>query len=229
MQKNQHGLRKLLSLVRSTQDYENKTQGDQQHKDSQICGAKECFISTENPTNEIWAAKANDSVCSRSPFRTSPNWRRQRRTPGKNLPLLDWNKFNTDGKESHCIQINHNKCQLSYNKIITEETKRKADFDFMLEVVSLIFRTASDPEFTRENRETTIDRYKLSMRWRLVIMDDRIVVQVYLRRRLLDILHSVCQYNRDEGWSEILLVAGDQQKHRKQSRTASHALQWVNV
>ena len=118
---------------------------------------------------------------------------------GNNLPIVDLSKFTTDGKEAHYIQINHNVGKLSGNKKITEDTIKKAEFEFLLDLKTLISKTAIDPEFTRvrasmrrEDRDTPPDGYrsvfdKLSIRWGLVFMDDQIVVPVDLRRRLLEI------------------------------------------
>ena len=120
---------------------------------------------------------------------------------GDNLPIVDLSKFNTDGQEAHYIQINHIVGKLSGNKKITEDTIKKAEFEFMLDLKTLISKTAIDPELTRvrasmrrEDRDTTPDGYrpafdKLSIRLGLVFMDDQIVVPIDLRRRLLDILH----------------------------------------
>ena len=120
---------------------------------------------------------------------------------GDNLPIVDLSKFNTEGKEAHYIQINHIVGKLSGNKKITEDTIKKAEFEFMMDLKTLIARTAIDPELTRvrismrrEDREATPKGYKqvfgkLSIRWGLIFMDDQIVVPVDLRRRLLDILH----------------------------------------
>ena len=120
---------------------------------------------------------------------------------GDNLPIVDLSKFNTDGKEAHYIQINHIVRKLTGKRKITENTIKKAEFEFMLDLKTLISKTAIDPELTRvrasmrrEERETTPEGYrpvfdKLSIRWGLVFMDDQIVVPVDLRRRLLDILH----------------------------------------
>ena len=120
---------------------------------------------------------------------------------GDNLLIVDLNKFNTDGKEAHYIQINHIVGKLSGNKKITKDTIKKAEFEFMLDLKTLISKTAIDPELTRvrastrrEDRDTTPDGYrpvfdKLSIRRGLVFMDDQIVVPVDLRRRLLEILH----------------------------------------
>ena len=120
---------------------------------------------------------------------------------GDNLPIVDLSKFNTEGKEAHYTQINHIVGKLSGNKKITEDTIKKAEFEFMMDLKTLIARTAIDPELTRvrismrrEDREATPEGYrqvfgKLSIQWRLIFMDDQIVVPVDLRRRLLDILH----------------------------------------
>ena len=122
---------------------------------------------------------------------------------GHNLPIVDLCKFITDGKEDHYIQNNYIVGKLSGNKRITKETVKKAELDFMRDLKSLITSPAIDLEITilrasmgRKNRETIPDGYgpvfeKLSMKWikGLVIMDDRAVVPVDLRRRLLDILH----------------------------------------
>ena len=118
-----------------------------------------------------------------------------------NMPRVDLSKFNTDGREAHYIQINHFVGKLSGNKI-TKDTIKKAEFEFMLDLNSLISRTTIDPRLTRvrasmrraEDRETTPDGYrpefdKLSIRLGLVFMDDNILIQEGLQRRLLDILH----------------------------------------
>ena len=71
----------------------------------------------------------------------------------------------------------------------------------MLDLKTLISKTAIDPELTRvrnsmrrEDREAIPDGYrtvldKLSIRWGLILIDDQIVLPIDLRRRLLDILH----------------------------------------
>ena len=117
------------------------------------------------------------------------------------MPIVDLSKFNTDGKEAHYIQIIHIVGKLSGNKKITEDTIKKAEFEFMMDLKTLIARTAIDPELTkvrismrREDREATPEGYKpvfekLSIRWGFIFMDDQIVVPVDFRKRLLDILH----------------------------------------
>ena len=121
---------------------------------------------------------------------------------GDNLPIVNLSKYNTEGKEAKYIQINHIVGNLTANKKITEDNIKKAEFEFMLDLMTLVSKTAIDPELTRvrtsmrqEDRETAPDGYKpvfekLSIRWGLVFVDDQIVVPTDLRRRLLDIFHS---------------------------------------
>ena len=74
---------------------------------------------------------------------------------GDNLSIVDWSKFKTQGKEANYIQINHIVGILSGNKEITEETIKRAEFEFMLELKSPISRTAIDPELTRVTKHVT--------------------------------------------------------------------------
>ena len=109
------------------------------------------------------------------------------------MQIVDLSKFNTEGKEAHYVQINHIVGMLSGKKI-TEDTTKKAEFEFLLNLKSLISGTTINPGFTRvrasmrreEDRETTPDQYrpvfdKLSIRWGLVFMDYNILVQVDLQ------------------------------------------------
>ena len=68
---------------------------------------------------------------------------------GDNLPIVDLTKFNTNGKEAHYIQINHIVGKLTGNRKITEDTIKKAEFELMLDLKTLISKTATDPELTR--------------------------------------------------------------------------------
>ena len=91
--------------------------------------------------------------------------------------------------------------KLTSNKKITEEHFKKAEFEFMVDLKTLIAKTGINPELTRvrtsmriEDRETIPDGYrnafdKLSIRWGLVFVEDQIAIHIDLRRRLLDILH----------------------------------------
>ena len=120
---------------------------------------------------------------------------------GDNIPIVNLSNYNTDGKESKYIQINHIVGKLTNNRKITEEHIKKAGLEFMMYLKTLIAKTAIDPELTRvrnsmrrENRETIPDGYrtvfdKLSIRWGLVFVDDQIVGPIDLRRKLLDIIH----------------------------------------
>ena len=68
---------------------------------------------------------------------------------GDNLPIVDLSKYHTDGKEAHYIQINHIVGKITENKKLTEENIKKAEFNFMLDLKTLISKTAIDPEMTR--------------------------------------------------------------------------------
>ena len=83
---------------------------------------------------------------------------------GEYLPIVDLSKYNTDGKEAKYIQINNNVGKLTNKKKITEEHIKKAEFEFMKDLKTLIAKTAIDPKLTRvrnsmrrEDRETIPD------------------------------------------------------------------------
>ena len=84
-----------------------------------------------------------------------------------NLPTVDLSSYNTDGKKAKYIQINHIVGNLRRNKMTTEENINKAEFEFLLDLKTLISKTAIDPELTRvrssmrrEDRETAPEKYK---------------------------------------------------------------------
>ena len=122
---------------------------------------------------------------------------------GDNLPIVGLTEYNIDSKEAKYIQINHIVGKLTANKKATEDHIKKAEFEFMMDLKTLISKTAIeiDPELTRvrnsmlrEDRETIPKGYgavfdKLSIRWDLILVHDQIVIPIDLRRRLLDILH----------------------------------------
>ena len=68
---------------------------------------------------------------------------------GDNLPIVDLSKYHTEGKEAHYTQINYIVGRLTENKKMTEENIKKAEFNFMLDLKTLISKTAIDPEMTR--------------------------------------------------------------------------------
>ena len=74
---------------------------------------------------------------------------------GDNLPIVDLSKFNTDGKEAHYIQTNHIVGKLSGNKKVTEDTMKKAEFEFKLFLKNLYSKTAIDPELTSQSKHET--------------------------------------------------------------------------
>ena len=56
---------------------------------------------------------------------------------GDNLPIVDLNKYNTDGEEAKYIQFNHIVGKLTSNKKITEESIKKAEFEFMMDLKTM--------------------------------------------------------------------------------------------
>ena len=86
---------------------------------------------------------------------------------GDNLPIVDLSKYHTDGKEAHYIQINHFVGALTENGKMTEENIKKAEFNFMLDLKTLISKTAIDPKMTRvrsimrrEEKDTAPESYR---------------------------------------------------------------------
>ena len=80
---------------------------------------------------------------------------------------VDLTKYNTDGKEAENLQINHIVGKLTTNKKVTEDHIKKAEFEFMMDLKTLISKTAIDPELTRvrnslrrEVRETIPEGYR---------------------------------------------------------------------
>ena len=68
---------------------------------------------------------------------------------GDNLSIVVLSKYNTDGKEAKYIQINHIVGKLTTNKKATEDLIKKAEFEFMMDLKTLISKTAIDPELIR--------------------------------------------------------------------------------
>ena len=91
--------------------------------------------------------------------------------------------------------------RLTENKKLNEDNLKKAEFNFMLYLKTLISKTGIHSEITRvrasmrrEERDTAPEGYrpvsdKLFIRWGLVSVEDQIAVPIDLRRRLIDILH----------------------------------------
>ena len=86
---------------------------------------------------------------------------------GDNLPIVDLSKYHTDGKEAHYIQINHIVGKITEIEKLTDENIKKAEFNFMLDLKTLISKTAIDPEMTRvrasmrrEEKDTAPEGYR---------------------------------------------------------------------
>ena len=150
-----------------------------------------------------------------------------------NLPIVDLSNYNTDRKEAKYIQINHIVRNLTTNKKTTEKNIKKAEFELMLDLKTLISKKAKDPELTRvrsnmrrEDRETASEGHKpvfekLSGRWGLVFVDDQIVVPIDIRRRQLDILNFGHSGIKRLKQSQDFLVAGKKWDRNQNQRLHS--------
>ena len=69
---------------------------------------------------------------------------------GDNLPVVDLTKYNTNGKEAKYIQINHIVRNVTRNKKTTGDNTKKAEFEFMMDLKTLISKAAIDTELTRK-------------------------------------------------------------------------------
>ena len=87
------------------------------------------------------------------------------------------------------------------DKKTTEETFKKAEFNFMLDLKTLIAKSATDGELNRVRdamrsgeKNTAPEQYrpifeKLSNKWELTFIDEKIIVPTELRKKLMELLH----------------------------------------
>ena len=120
---------------------------------------------------------------------------------GDNLLIVDLKNYNTEGKEAHYVQINQIIGVVTEGKKATEETIKKAEMDFMLDLKNLIAKSTTDAELKRvklalirEDRNMAPEHYRphfenVSSKWGLTFLNDKIVVPTELRKKLLDTLH----------------------------------------
>ena len=71
---------------------------------------------------------------------------------GDNLPIVDLKNHNTEGKEAHYVQIIQITGAVTEVKKIVEETIKRAELDFMLDLKILIAKSAMDAELNRIKR-----------------------------------------------------------------------------
>ena len=120
---------------------------------------------------------------------------------GDNLPIVDLKNYNTEGKEAHYVQINQIIGAITEGKKLAEETIKKAEMDFMMDLKSLIAKSATDAKLNRiklalnrEDHSMAPENYRqyfenISSKWGLYFLNDRIIVPTELRKKLLDTLH----------------------------------------
>ena len=107
---------------------------------------------------------------------------------GDNLPIVGLKSYNTDGKEIQFIQINQVIEKITGEKKCIEDTIKRAEFNFMLDLKTLIAKSSTDAELNRVRdamrrgeKNTAPDQYrnvfeKLNNKRGLTFNDDRIVV-----------------------------------------------------
>ena len=121
---------------------------------------------------------------------------------GTNFPIIDWRKYEITGKDIYYVQIGHTIGKTPANQEkVTEDRIKKAEFDFMLDLKSIIEKTATDPDLIKvrlcvrkRSKEQAHYDYKhgfekISDRWGILFSDDRINIPSELRPKLLQTLH----------------------------------------
>ena len=120
---------------------------------------------------------------------------------GDNFPIVDLKAYNTEGREAQFIQINQVVEKMTGDKKATEDAIKKAEFNFMLDLKTLIAKSNTDAELNRvrdamrrAEKNTAPESYrtvfeKLSNKWGLTFNEDRIIIPTELRKKLLDTLH----------------------------------------
>ena len=96
---------------------------------------------------------------------------------GDNFPIVDLKAYKTEGKEIQFIQRNQIIEKITGDKKNTEDTIEKAEFNFMLDLKTLIAKSSTDTELNRVRdalrrgeKNTAPDQYrttfeKLNNRW----------------------------------------------------------------
>ena len=116
--------------------------------------------------------------------------------------IVDLKTYNTDRKEVQFIQINQVLNESTGDKKVTEETTKKTDLNFMLDIKTLIAKSAADAELYRvrdamrrgEKTRTAPEQCrrifeKLSNKWGLTFNDDMIIVLTELNKKVMETLH----------------------------------------
>ena len=120
---------------------------------------------------------------------------------GDNFPIVALKSYNTDGKEIQFIQINQVIEKITGEKKCSEDTIKRAEFNFVLDLKTLIAKSSTNAELNRVRdamrrgeKNTAPNQYrnvfeKLNNKWGMTFNVDRIVVPTELRKELLDTLH----------------------------------------
>ena len=68
---------------------------------------------------------------------------------GDNFPIVDLKAYNTEGREAQFIQINQVIDKMTGDKKATRDAIKKAEFNFMLDLKTLIAKSNTDAELNR--------------------------------------------------------------------------------
>ena len=151
---------------------------------------------------------------------------------GTLYPVIDTREFgNTPAKVIEYLQINKVITQPEKKNPQMEDNVRKAEFDFMADIRTIIKETGRDRELIAtiialENRDETKvpENYsrqfrQLSTRWGIVFLDDRIIIPSGMRDTIINAftLRSP-RRNKDDGKFQDLLVAGNGRRHQKKAK-----------
>ena len=74
---------------------------------------------------------------------------------GDNFPIVDLKAYNTEGREAQFIQMNQVVEKMTGDKKATEDAIKKAEFNFMLDLKTLIAKSNTDAELTERRDETS--------------------------------------------------------------------------
>ena len=105
---------------------------------------------------------------------------------GDNFPIVNLKAYNTKGKEAQFIQLNQVIEKVTGTQKNTEETIKNAEFNFMLDLKTLIAKSSTDAGLNRvlytmrqDDKDTAPEHYrtnfdKLNNKWGLTFNDDRL-------------------------------------------------------
>ena len=117
-----------------------------------------------------------------------------------NSPMVDHKAYDTEGNEAQLIQMIQIIDKMTGGKKATGEAKKKAEFNFMLDLKTLVAKSATDADLNRvrdamrrgENN-TAPEQFrsifeKLSNKWIQTFKDEKKIIPIELRKKLMETL-----------------------------------------